>query len=1034
MTLADKPAFGDLLRRARKATGLSQEELAERAHLSPRTVSDLERGVAHHPYRDTVALLADALGLAGVERTSFEAAARNRVALPSVSEGEHPEQETRAGEQAPVPGDVPPAPKLPSGTVTFLFTDIVESTAFWDRHPAAMQAAIDRHDALMDEILARCGGRQIKERGEGDSIFAVFTSPSSALAAACELQQALLAEPWPAETPLCVRMGLHTGEAALRGSDYYGATVNRTARIRSLAAGAQILLSQTTYDLLRDLLPAGVALRGLGAHSLKGLQRVEELYQVVHPALPAEFPPLVSPQSPRTNLPVQPTSFIGREREQDEVLGLLDRAPLVTLIGAGGAGKTRLSLAVAARLVEQYPDGVWLVELAALTDAGLVPQAVARMLRLREEPGRPLLATITAALEPRHLLLMLDNCEHLVAACAELATALLSACPAVHLLATSREALEVAGEVTYRVPSLGAPGLAHLSPLEHLSGYEAVQLFLERARARRHDFALAARNARAVAQICAWLDGIPLAIELAAARTSTMSVEAIASRLDDCFRLLTGGPRTALPRQQTLRATLDWSYSLLSMPEQILLNRLSTFTGGWTLEAAEAVCSAEGVQGIEVLDLLSALVNKSMVQIDDIDGPSRYRLLETVRQYGQECLAARGEMGALQGEHAHYYLELAEEADAALRGKALHGKAQAEWLALLEQETDNLRAALRWARESGEAETGLRLAGALWRFWYMRGYVSEGRQWLDELLATDRYGHARASAATRAKALNGAGVLATIQDDLDQATALYEESLALQRELGDRWGIAACLNNLGNVALDRGSYERAAILHEESLALRRESGDRWAVAASLNNLGEVARHQGKFDRAARLYEESLALHREVGDTWGIAGTLSNLASVVEKQGDYDRAVVLHEESLALKESLNDTQGMAVVLSNLGRAVLHQGNEERALALYARSLALCVRIDDKKSVAVCLEGIAGMAAVQRPERAVHLFGAASALRSAIGAPLPPDEQVAIHRDLARARSALAAPAFAAAWAVGRSMSLEQAIDAAIGNTA
>jgi predicted ATPase/class 3 adenylate cyclase len=987
---AVRVSFGALLRRYRLAAGLSQEELAERAGMSAKGLGALENGRRQAPYRPTVALLARALGLPASDAAALEAAVvRARAPAPTADPAPTsvaPAASSGAAGGADREAASPGAGTLPSGTLTFLLTDIEGSTPLWERHPTAMQRAIARHDALMEELLARYGGRQVKERGEGDSIFAVFSSPSAALAAVCALQQALLAEPWPPEAPLRVRMGLHTGEASLREGDYYGVSVNRTARIRSLAHGGQVLLSRSTHDLLRDGLPEGVGLRPLGPQVLKGLERPEEVFQVLHPHLPADFPPLPAPLAPATNLPVQPTSFIGRAREQAEVRLLLGAAPLVTLTGTGGAGKTRLALEVAAGLVAAHADGVWLVEFAALADPALVPQAVAQALGLREEPGRPLLATLTAHLQPKALLLVLDNCEHLIGACAELATALLRACPQLRLLATSRAALEVPGETLYRVPSLAAPDPDQLPPPEQLPAYEAVQLFVARARARRSDFALTARNAPAVAAVCARLDGMPLALELAAARVSVLPVEGIAARLDDRFRLLTGGPRTALPRQQTLRATLDWSYDLLSESERWLLERLSVFAGGWTLDAAEAVGVGVGSEGSlrvpEVLDLLGGLVNKSLVQAAEADGELRYGLLETVRQYGQERLAATDETEGVRDRHLGYYLALAEEAEPALKGAT-----QGAWLGRLEAEHDNLRAALSWARAAGEAELGLRLAGALWRFWGYRGYFGEGRSWLEAALAEG----GPAPTAARAKALNGAGNFAFYQDDYGRAAALYEEGLALQRALGDTRGIAGSLGNLANVAFRHGDYGRVAGLYEESLALFREAGDRWGIAHTLDNLGTVARQQGNFERAVALHMEGLVLKRVLGDTRGIAASLFNLGHAAYTQSDYPRAAALYAESLALKRELGATEGIA-----------------RAL-----------------------EGFALLAgALHRSRRAVQLWAAAEALRGAIGAPRDQHEQEQYGQAVPVQREALGGEAFAAAWDEGRAFSLEAAVALAL----
>jgi class 3 adenylate cyclase len=487
---------------------------------------------------------------------------------------------------------------LPTGTVTFLFTDIEGSTRLWEQHPEAMEAALIRHDELAARIIQQHEGSLVKHRGEGDSLFAVFARAADAVAAALTLQQVLRAEPWPATEghpegmPLQVRVALHTGDAAFRDGDYFGAAVNRCARLRAVAHGGQILLSSATQELVRDALPEEIRFQDLGEHRLRDLARPERVFQLLHPDLPADFPPLSSLNTLPNNLPQQVTSFIGREKEMAEVRRLLSTTRLLTLTGSGGTGKTRVSLQVAADLLEGDGDGVWLVELAPLADPSLVSQAVATALGVREEPGKPLSQTLVEFLKPKRLLLLLDNCEHLLSACAELAGLILRSCPGVQILATSREGLNIPGETTYRLPSLSLPDPRQLpSTVESVSQYEAVRLFIDRATAAVPAFAVTNQNAPAVAQLCVRLDGIPLAIELAAARVKAMSVEQINGRIADMFRLLTGGSRTALPRQQTLRAAIDWSYDLLSEKEKILLRRLSVFAGGWALEAAEQVCA-----------------------------------------------------------------------------------------------------------------------------------------------------------------------------------------------------------------------------------------------------------------------------------------------------------------------------------------------------------------------------------------------------------------------------------------------------------
>jgi tetratricopeptide (TPR) repeat protein len=562
------------------------------------------------------------------------------------------------------------------------------------------------------------------------------------------------------------------------------------------------------------------------------------------------------------------------------------------------------------------------------------------------------------------------------------------------------------------------------------------------------------------------LDGIPLALELAAARVSSLPAEGIAARLDDRFKLLIGGPRTALPRQQTLRAALDWSHDLLSLSEQVLLRRLAVFAGGWTLEAAEGMCADEPVERWEILDLLSALVNKSLVLPEDVENGPRYRFLETVRQYARERLEMAGETAQMRDRHLAWCLALAEQAE-----PALVGAEQEVWLGRLEAEHDNVRAALAWVRERSAVDLGLRLAGALWRFWSVRGYLSEGRQWLEAALA----GEGAAAPEARAQALYGAGNLASSQGDHARSVALHEKALALWRELGNRQGIAGSLNSLGNVAYQQGDYMQAAALYEESLALKRELGDKWSIAAALNNLGAVASEQGDYARAAALLEESLVLKRELGDKQGIAASLNNLGNGVRQQGDYARAAALHAESLALKRELGDKQGIAYSLHNLADVAYLQGDYARAAALAEESLMLRRELEDKQGIANslhslgivmymqgdhgrastflreavllgreigarwlltgALEVFAWVMAVRgHPERAAQLGGAAESQREILGVPLPPEQRTSHDRALQAMRATLREDAFAAAWAEGRALSLDQAINLVLSDTA
>jgi predicted ATPase/class 3 adenylate cyclase len=724
----------------------------------------------------------------------------------------------------------------PTGTVTFLFTDIQGSTHLWESAPDAMRPALARHDHLLRQAIAQHGGYVFKTIG--DAFCAAFPTAPDALAAALAAQVTLAAEPWGLPTPLRVRMGLHTGSAEERDGDYFGPPLNRVARLMAAGHGGQTLLSLAAQELTRDALPAGMSLLDLGQHRLKDLRRPETVFQLLHPSLPAEFPPLSSLDNPAlpNNLPQQVTSFIGREAQVAEVKALLTKTRLLTLTGAGGSGKSRLSLQVAADLLDGEGDGVWLVELASLSDPTLVPQAVATVLGVKEAAGKSIQQSLVEWLRPKRLLLIFDNCEHLVAACASLAADILRHCPDVRIMASSREPLSVTGEQTYRVPSLSLPDPKKAQTAESLSQYEAVRLFIERAQAVQPTFSVTDANAPAVAQVCFHLDGIPLAIELAAARIRSLSAEEINRRLDQRFRLLTGGSRDTLPRQQTLRALIDWSYDLLTEPEKALLRRLSVFAGGWTLSAAEVVCAGEPVEDFDVLDLLTALVDKSLVIYEgDAAGGGRSRLLETVRQYAGDRLQEGGDVEARQERAAAWFLALAEEAEPQLTGPE-----QGVWLLRLDTEHDNLRASLSWYEKSAAGgEAGIRLAGALWRLWWTYGHFSEGRQWLGKALGkTSGQEEAAGFGAltARSKALNGAGNLAEFQGDYVEARALHEESLAIKRQLGDQQGHRSLAQQPGECGPET---ER---LHGGTGLVPGEPGNQAAVGGPTGHRRKFGRH------------------------------------------------------------------------------------------------------------------------------------------------------------------------------------------------
>jgi predicted ATPase/class 3 adenylate cyclase len=903
---------------------------------------------------------------------------------------------------------------LPTGTVTFLFTDIEGSTRLWEQHPQAMEAALTRHDALAIQVLAQHGGTLVKHRGEGDSLFAVFPRALDAVAAAAALQQAFCSEPWPEQILLRVRMAMHTGGAAVRDGDYYGAAVNRCARLRAAAHGGQVLLSQTTVDLVRDELPLPLTLRDLGNHRLRDLQRPEHIHQLLHPDLPGGFPPLRSLDALSHNLPLQLTSFIGREQEIAETKRRLSSNRLLTLTGAGGSGKSRLSLQVAAEVMEQYPDGVYFVELAPLFDPGLVPEAVAAALSIYERQGVPQRQALIEHLQSRRLLLILDNCEHLLPACAQLAETLLRECERLTILATSRERLGITGEALYPVPTLSLPDRKQIDALgaelaPFLSRYEAIRLFVDRAMAVSPEFAVTAGNAPAVVEVCRRLDGIPLAIELAAARVRALPVEQIAPRLEDRFRLLTGGSRTALPRQQTLRALIDWSYDLLSEPERIVLRRLSVFAGGWTLEAAEAVCSGGSVEGWEVLDLLTSLLDKSLLLYETRVGEARYRLLETIREYARAPLREAGEEVDVQGQHLAYFLAFAREAEVKLGGPE-----QAKWLDQIECEHDNLRAALQWCEVSAErAEAALQLVSATRLFWQLRLHRREGLDWLEWALERA----SREPSVTRAKALQATMLLLGQSDgSSEQMQRLLQEAAACWQELGDTASLAQGLVASGSL--------------EDAVLVAQEAGDKALQAFLLGELSIQRRDRRDWSGMQAAAEQALILNQELGNTMGIANAFRQLGRAALVQGDTARARLMFSEHQERVRLLGDVEGVAIGSGHLAEVALMEGDYPQARAFILERLTLGQQVGRVYHIIESLERLGVLAAKQQqPERAARLFGAVEALCRSMGRTndfQPWSHVVPRQPSLDAARLALGEAAFAAAWEEGQRMSLEEAV--------
>ena len=884
---------------------------------------------------------------------------------------------------------------LPTGTVTFLFTDIEGSTRLWEQHSEAMRDALARHNQILDDIIARRG---VVFKTVGDSFCAAFATATDALEAALTIQKALWAEEWMGGLRLRVRMALHTGAAEQRDGDYFGQALNRVARLLAAAHGGQTLVSAATHQLVRDALPGGATLEHLGEHSLRDLSRPEQVFHLCHPDLPGDFPPLrgTSHAGPPGNLPQQLTSFIGRERELAAVTGLLRDHRLVTLTGSGGCGKTRLALRAALEVRGDYPDGAWLAELESLSDPALVARTVAAALGLREQAGQTPAQTLAESLKGKRMLLVLDNCEHLLSACADLAEALLHACPLVTLLTSSHEALGIAGEQAYRVPSLSVPDTRQPSTVESLSGCESVRLFLDRAALSRADFRLTAPNAPALASVCRHLDGIPLAIELAAARVRSLSVEEIDSRLDSRFRLLTGGSRTALPRQQTLRALIDWSYSLLGGREKLLLNRLAVFAGGWTLDAAEAVCSGGDIEEWEILDLLTGLVDKSMAMVETQAGRTRYRMLETVRQYAREQLQGSGETDAVRARHRDWCLAFAETPPASGGTRRYEPWRQNYDRLLTEQ--DNLRAAFAWCHEAGraepeaeEVETGYRLAVALFEMWSSLEHYLEGRAVLAPMLA--RRGAGTPTCA-RLYAFYFAGRLALNVREYDSARALQAEALATAQALQDKSGLGAVLHDLAWISTEQGDHQAAH-----------------ALAA-----------------------EGLAFYLECGDTLGNLGMRHLLAIIAEHERDYAAAYIQYEECLRLGVGMGQQAGEGWNLHGMGFAALRLRDHAAARTHLRAGLRWFVQNEIQVGKVWSLDRLGELAAAEgRGREAVRLLGAAEQGRQVGGSTLNADDRADSDRRLASLQAALGAAAFAEAWAEGTGLTLEQAVELALAET-
>jgi predicted ATPase/class 3 adenylate cyclase len=922
---------------------------------------------------------------------------------------------------------------LPDGVVTFLFTDIEGSTRLWESYPEEMEAASSRHDHLMQEIIEQHGGQVVKSTGDG--FHAVFSSATHAASAALTGQSALLNADWGTPEAVRVRMGLHSGEAQLRDGDYYGSAVNRAARLMGAGYGGQVLLSDVTAKLIRESLPAGTDLVDLGEYYLRDLALPERVFQLNGAGLPADFPELKTTRSTRHNLPESLTSFVGRERESGEVSQLLRSTRLLTLIGVGGTGKTRLMLHTAKNQLDKFRHGVWLVELAALTEPEQIPGQAASALSLREIPGRSLQDVLVDYLRHKQILLLLDNCEHLIGECARLAQVLLNDCPELTILATSREGLGIGGESIYQVPSLSIPTNNGAKESNELMGYEAVRLFVARAQAAAPGFQLSPKNSQAILTICQRLDGIPLAIELAAVRVRMLSPEQIASRLQDHFRLLAGGSRTALPRQQTLQALIDWSWDLLGEDERKLLRRLAVFSGGWTLEAAEAIVNDTEEDQLDVLEGLFNLVNKSVVIAEQLpDGETRYHLLETIRQYARKRLIEAGEIAQMRQQHAEYFARFVSD----LRDQMME-EGVLEWIELLDADYSNIRGALEWNLEH-QPFVAVKMVKSMQPFYVVRSLFGDGISRSEEVFQAAQsilpnqedksLDERRASLAT-VRAWQA--LLMVSQGGSQKWMSIAEEALELARQSQDRDALSICLGVAGFVFLFANELEQAVAYAREGREISYEINNLEGLGLSLRVLTIAAIFvNNDVDEENMYIEEITQWYEDFPRQWLLGNFLLGQGQIALRRGQFSEAIAYYEESIDVYGAQGNSFFANVARSDMGHAYRKKGDLDNAVNIYSETILIWQDLGHRGAVANQLECFGFMAVeVGQWERTARLLGAAEALREAADAPMLIYEQTEYGKYLTRLKEGAEEEQLEAAWEAGRKMGMQEAVVYALG---
>ncbi len=858
--------------------------------------------------------------------------------------------------------------------VTFLFTDIEGSTRLWEHDPGAMSKAMARHDGLCRAAVSFHGGRVVKITGDG--VHAVFSEPLAALYSAIEIQRGLTAGEDGA-VALRVRSAVHAGHAEERDGDYFGPTVNRAARLADSANPGQVLVSRAVAMQVEAALPAPLGLRSLGTIRLRDLQSEEAVYQLAHPELGESFPPLRSLETTPNNLPSLLTTLVGRRKELAAVRALADRSRLVTLVGAGGIGKTRLALQAAAYQLDRHPDGVWLVELSALSDPALVAQALARVLGERETPGMTTLQVIAERLKGRRTLVVLDNCEHLVDECARLADALLKSAPGLRILATSRSSLDVDGEAIYNVPALAIPDPDFPSGLAPLLEVDAVRLFVERATLHDPDFTVPESDAGRLARIAYRLDGIPLAIELAAARVRTLSLEEIDRGLDDRFGLLTVGSRVAAPRHKTLHALVDWSWRLLTPGARRLYARLAVMAGGWTLASARSVCAEEGG---DIDSALEELRDNSLVMEGAAGSERRFRFLDTLREHARLQLEASGEAREAGQRLARYMLRTGEELSPE------QGKLAPASLDRLEAELGNLRAALEFLEMDPEGgEAGLRLVLVAWRYWYMRGNSSEGRARVAAALA-----HPDAAAAPddlRARVLNCAAAFAYVQGDFHASVELGEQAHAVALRSPTPQLMGVVLAGLAHPRFILEGHAAAKGLYEAAIAAQEAAGQ-WSLAShNLTNVANNATFAGDLAAAEGYVDRAESIGERFDDDWMRASCIYARGNLAMQRGDHASARDCMERFLALSRSSGDRAREGMALFHLGQALLARGEASEAARLHREAIELLARAEGRLELVNALESAALVAAhIGRADDALRIHEGASVVRERMGFPV------------------------------------------------